>query len=1167
MIYDVHGRVISSASTRNTPTPSQGKKPVGPIISAGGVEFGGDNDSKLKSALLSNLSQRKRTQKRKSAPLVQRSGRLRDTPEYGKAYPGARPLIALRAMAWSSTVVYSILTYRRHQLTKREIMLRPKDQEPSFRFHIMEYSPSEIMRHPAFDDVDKHGILSIFLKVDPLGEQQRKLSKYEQMKGDMSRGERDLVEYYNQKQLKFHRDRNEDKRNILKLLRDPDPYFSEESSWYYLISNALEDLLLIDRGAVIKVRNDDGKIIALTPIDGTTLRPHINDQGFIEHYLQVVDGQATREYIDRRDVILLRANISPDVYMYGYGIPNMDILWTTVLSDLYIDKGNVDYYRKGGSVPEGFLTVEPPMGAEDMYVQYDKEQLDAIQRQLQAFIMSDFTQVPIVSGGRFSWIDLKGKRRDMQFKELAEYLTRKICAVFQVSPQDVGVLHDVNRSSSETQASLTKSKGLETIASLISHYITTGVIDEMREEKDLQLWFQEDDNDAIKDWWATVQGQLQTGYKSVNEVRSEQGEDPVPWGDTPLQGLRNWVSEEAMAGQQGGPGAPGGAPMPPGLDQVAAAGGGPSPTPVPGQIPDVAPALGQAPALKSVLTELLEPSFSDTYSSLDVEPIIKNLFSSAVSVANVSTSLFTDVEEVDEDEDFTDSITESVEYFLGDSIKEAGVSVGDSLGTPTLHIRVPAHLYKRDNFFKIAMYLVKFGGDSNLVDVSPQRAVMHLNDVTVLPEIGGKGTYLQTVTSVLRGLSFSQGLRVEFTHEEFDVYVAPIEEGDNLKRLFSRIKGQTAVTSLLSAANVGEELAEVAVTQLEKIAKKGRVSLPDFFPTFRAALTKDLTERIIALVRTADGVAADYYQRLFSLYSKHRKVDGLASVYDEIYPYQQDLKDALDTVVTAYAKKGEGMKKQVYRELYARMHAFRSDTFTLDERPETTAIRLLALQPSVGKVSSLEEGVLRITELARLKETLNKDLASYKIHGEPHELASEGFSGESYFISTASIFQNFVRQYDAYGGTDDAELDSLSEELQELAEDFSDFFYGLEVSPFWKIEQPVEKIIREAVNQTAALFFIKLEEYDNVRAAFTNMLFENGLTVDLGDIVFTGEEDMDGVISVVTVAVAEEYGVPDDLMLKSLITKITSGDDLTQFDTTMLRLMREAKTGADSLVK
>lgn len=621
-------KALLHGSKRKDRVPKNARKHTkGPVTS----DRGGERAPFL-SAYPSGRELKPRSKNKKSKGPIQTASLTESiNPATAKPYPGPNSLLGLRALAWNSTVVYAIITYRRHQLTKKPVILIPKDKEPTQKLSLLDYNTNEILHLPYLDDYEKKAIVKIYRKIDPMNVYTRKEKVFRASKDILTQNEIALIEALNKRHWDFYQKRRNDTKAIIRFLEDPDPYYSEESTWQYMLSMVLEDLLIIDRGALVKIRDSKGRLVALTPVDGATIRPIIDDNGYIRQYAQVVDGQELVNIYDKDDIILFRMNVTPDIYRYGYGMPNLEVLAKTVLSDIFIDKGNLDYYRKGGSVPEGLLVVEPPGNTDEGYVQLDKETLDGIQRQLQAIIMSDFTQVPLVSGGKFTWIDLKGRRKDMQYKELAEYLTRKICAVFQVSPQDVGVISDVNRSTAETQMSLTRAKGLETLASAISQSLTRGVIDELRPEKDLKLWWQEDDPKIEQEKWITHQQQLNAGVRTVNEIRAEKGDDPVPWGDKPFQGLKNWISPEEEAemqkGQQGigglggMPGSPTSAPLPLGGQQ-----GGAAPSLIPGQQPGQS--LGTPPNLAKSISELVEEVNSEQgeQDDLDVTPLIEAYF-------------------------------------------------------------------------------------------------------------------------------------------------------------------------------------------------------------------------------------------------------------------------------------------------------------------------------------------------------------------------------------------------------------------------------------------------------------------------------------------------------------------------------------------------------------
>ena len=476
----------------------------------------------------------------------------------GKTYPGRVNYPTQRILAYNSTIVRSILTLRSHQVAKLPFTIIPKNKdEPPKQTSILEYSVYNIEHHPAFDDSETSFLTKVYQRLDSKGYISDKKDLYEKVANEeFTEAERATIKYLQKKHEDFYKKRNKDVKKIKGLLSKPDPWFTSTKTWENMLKKILNDMLVIDRGALIKIRDEEGNLKGLMPVDGTTIRPLINEYGFVDPekaYVQVING-SPQVYLKQNDVIILSAYPMADIKYFGYGFSPMETLYTTVLADIFIDKGNLDYYRKGGSIPEGFISIEPPPSREGMVSQIDQEQLESIQRHLQSIMMGDYTQVPIVSGGKISWIDFKGKRRDMQFRELAEYLSRKICAVLQVSPQDVGIVSDVNRSTAQTQAEMTRSKGLETIMRVISEYVTAEVINELREEEDLTLWFEDDDIDKERDKWQISQQKIISGVLTINQYRATEGLHPVPWGNTPLQGLRNWKPEEDEG--EGMPGMP-----------------------------------------------------------------------------------------------------------------------------------------------------------------------------------------------------------------------------------------------------------------------------------------------------------------------------------------------------------------------------------------------------------------------------------------------------------------------------------------------------------------------------------------------------------------------------------------------------------------------------------
>lgn len=520
----------------------------------------------------------------------------------GKPYPGLINYITQRYLAYNSTVVRAIISLRTQQIAMLPYNIVPANEdEPTRKINLFDYNLYELVYHPAFDQPERDFLKKMYLRVDPDAYKINKQSLFEEMKGEFTGTELATITYLQEKHDSFYRKRDEDIASVKKILSNPDPWFTETTSWSQLIQSILFDLIPLDRGVIIKLRDEYGHIVGLLPADGASIRPLINEFGFYDDdkaYVQVTDrGGVPQAYLNKDDVIVLKMHPLTDMRYFGYGLSPMETLFTAALSDIYIDKGQLDFYRKGGSIPEGFLAIEPPTSRDGMISHVDQEQIEYLQRNLQALMTGDYTQFPIFSGGKVTYTDFKGKRRDMQYKELADYMARKICAVLQVSPQDVGITADVNRSSASVQQDLTKSKGLLPLMNTISEAITHGVISEIRTEGDLKLAFTENDEEKLKNQWTRDQQQLISGVMTINEYRVQHGRSPVPWGNTPLQGLRNWQdeSEDQQGGAPGMGGLPGVPPSPP-----PGMAGGMMPPPAGGMIPPP-PSMGGGAPLPTIM--------------------------------------------------------------------------------------------------------------------------------------------------------------------------------------------------------------------------------------------------------------------------------------------------------------------------------------------------------------------------------------------------------------------------------------------------------------------------------------------------------------------------------------------------------------------------------------
>ena len=246
--------------------------------------------------------------------------------------------------------------------------------------------------------------------------------------------------------------------DVSRLLRHPSMHGSRPNSrsWRQFIGEVLEDILVLDAGCIEKERDGNGWIVAMYPVDGGTIRPNIDMHGgFPDNaYVQIVDGTVTANF-GVEDLIYIMASPQTDVRFAGYGYSPLEHMIVSVTAELYSSKYNSSYFEKG-AVPEGLLNLGEDCAPEDV---------DAFRLYWMNEIMGKPWSIPIVAGKGVSWEQWRSSNRDMQFMEYQLWLAKKMCAVYQIAPQDVGLIEDVNRSTADSQAVNSADKGLTPVLS------------------------------------------------------------------------------------------------------------------------------------------------------------------------------------------------------------------------------------------------------------------------------------------------------------------------------------------------------------------------------------------------------------------------------------------------------------------------------------------------------------------------------------------------------------------------------------------------------------------------------------------------------------------------------------------------------------------------------
>lgn len=314
--------------------------------------------------------------------------------------------------------------------------------------------------------------------------------------------------------------RRDNKRLAMKikdLLESPNP---ESASFRAFIEKVVEDILVLDAGVVEKVPNLRGEIAELWPLDGARIKvSSVWDGSDTEaRYFWYPPGalKPSASWMNR-EMMYMMAN--PRSYSV-VGLSPLETLHLAVNAELSGD----EYNRRQvtAAAPDGMLNLGENVRPEQV-------------EQFRAYWLSEVAGKGAMAflGGTKNpeFIPFRQSNRDMQFLEWQNYLVRKIAAVFQIAPQDLGLSFDVNRSTSEVMQENTEDRGLRPLLALIQDYITREVVwDPGFGGSDNNLAFRFTRLNLKE---TTSKAQINKlalagiPWKTVNEARKEDGREPL----------------------------------------------------------------------------------------------------------------------------------------------------------------------------------------------------------------------------------------------------------------------------------------------------------------------------------------------------------------------------------------------------------------------------------------------------------------------------------------------------------------------------------------------------------------------------------------------------------------------------------------------------------------
>ena len=295
-----------------------------------------------------------------------------------------------------------------------------------------------------------------------------------------------------------------------------------EHGWDGWLRMVVEDMLVIDAATLYPRRTLAGRLYALEPVDGATIKRVLDDRGRTPEapapaYQQVLKGLPAVNYSADQLLYLPRNPRANRVY----GFSPVEQVVMTVNIAMRRQLHQLQYYTEG-SVPEALIGVPE---------NWTPEQIGQFQAYWDALLEGNTAQrrharfVPATISRSFVQTKEAGLKDDYD-----EWLARLVCFAFSVTPQ--GLVREMNRATAETSQRQALQEGLVPLMRWVKQMIDR-IVSEQFGYPDLEFqWRDESDHDPLTQ--AKInQIYVACGVLKPDEVRAGLGLAPHPADPVP----------------------------------------------------------------------------------------------------------------------------------------------------------------------------------------------------------------------------------------------------------------------------------------------------------------------------------------------------------------------------------------------------------------------------------------------------------------------------------------------------------------------------------------------------------------------------------------------------------------------------------------------------------
>lgn len=287
--------------------------------------------------------------------------------------------------------------------------------------------------------------------------------------------------------------------------------------WDQWLRLLLEDMYVLDAASLYVQQTKGGKLFALHPIDGGTIKRLIDGRGWtpqapLPAYQQILRGVVATDYTTDNLLYLARNRRTNRIYGYSH----VEQIIVTARLWLARQASNLEYYDKG-SIPDGFLSASKDWGPNEI-----KRYQDMFDEQL-AGQLGERRKVKITpNDSKFTATKEPALKGDYD-----EWLARIACFCFSVPP--IPFIKEMTRATADQSASQSQSGGLEYDRKWVERMMTA-IIGKQFQAPEYEFVFRDREAQDPMERAQVDQIYVSSGVLMPDEVRGDLGLEPLPNG-------------------------------------------------------------------------------------------------------------------------------------------------------------------------------------------------------------------------------------------------------------------------------------------------------------------------------------------------------------------------------------------------------------------------------------------------------------------------------------------------------------------------------------------------------------------------------------------------------------------------------------------------------------